>query len=43
MPNRSWTDLFKPSFDDGVPVFDGCDGVWVADGQNGLPHTGCLV
>ncbi len=38
-----WTDLLKPGFNDGVPVFDGCDRVWMADGQNSLPHSGCFI
>lgn len=34
-----WTDLFKPCSDDCYPVFNGSDGVWVADSQDGLSHT----
>lgn len=33
------TDLLESGFNDGVPVFDGGDGVWMADGQDGLPHA----
>lgn len=32
-------DLLESGFNDGVPVFDGGDGVWMADGQDGLPHA----
>lgn len=38
-----WTDLFEPGLNDGVPVFDGRDRVWMADGQNSLSHTGCFI
>lgn len=38
-----WTDLFEAGFNDGVPVFNSCDRVWVTDGQNSLPHTGCFI
>lgn len=40
---KQWTDLFKAGFNDGVPVLDGCDRVWMADAENGLPHTGRFI
>lgn len=35
--------LFKTRPDDGDPVLDGGDGVWVAHGQDGLSHASSLV
>lgn len=37
------TDLLKAGFNDGVPVFDGRDGVWMAVGQDGLAHADGFV
>lgn len=37
------TDLFKPGFNDGIPVLDGCDGVRMADAENSLPHAGRFI
>lgn len=39
----SHTDLLKPGPDDGYPVLDGSDGVGVAEGQDGVPHTGRFI
>lgn len=38
-----FTDLLEAGFNDGVPVFDGGDRIWMADGQDSLPHTGGFV